>query len=117
MIIMPQMDIEISALRVPVALGVHDFERAARQDVTVDLVITLKAVPATDSIGETAHYDEVAAAVQQTADLKHYDLIETLALAIADRVKAFPDVAAVTATVHKTPRTVAAERLSARITL
>ncbi|WP_161539385.1 dihydroneopterin aldolase [Hyphobacterium indicum] len=114
---MPQMEIEITALRVPVALGVHDFERKARQDVTVDLVMTLKSVPANDSIGETAHYDEVAAAVQQTADLKHYDLIETLALAIAERVKAFPDVARVTATVHKTPRTVPAERLSARVSL
>jgi dihydroneopterin aldolase len=111
------MQIEITSLRVPVSLGVHDFERKARQDVTVDLVMTLKSVPQDDSIGETAHYDEVAEAVQQTADLKHYDLIETLALAIAERVKAFPDVAAVTASVHKTPRTVAAERLTARITV
>ena len=55
--------------------------------------------------------------MQDTADLKHYDLIETLALAIAERVKAFPDVTRVQAAVHKTPRTVAAERLSARISL
>ncbi|WP_421787699.1 dihydroneopterin aldolase [Hyphobacterium sp.] len=114
---MAEIDIEITSLRVPVSLGVHDFERKARQDVTVDLVLTLAAVPENDSIRETAHYDEVAQAVQDTADLRHYDLIETLALAIAERVKAFPDVVRVVAAVHKTPRTVAAERLSARITL
>lgn len=114
---MPQIDIEITALRVPVSLGVHDFERKARQDVTVDLVMTLGHVPQNDSIGETAHYDEVAAAVQETADLTHYDLIETLAVAIAERVRAFSGVERVVATVHKTPRTVAAEQLSAKFTL
>lgn len=112
---MAQIDIEITALRVPVSLGVHDFERKARQDVTVDLVLTLEGVPQTDSISETAHYDEVADAVQAVADLKHYDLIETLAMAIAERVKAFPGVTAVMAAVHKTPRTVAADQLSARV--
>lgn len=114
---MAEIEIEITSLRVPVSLGVHDFERKARQDVTVDLVLTLNAVPASDSIGETAHYDEVADAVQHVADARHYDLIETLAVAIAERVLAFPDVARVEAAVHKTPRTVAAERLSARVRL
>ncbi|MCW5723378.1 MAG: dihydroneopterin aldolase [Maricaulaceae bacterium] len=114
---MADVSIELRGLRVPVALGVHDFERKARQDVTVDVTIALAAPPRSDRIGDTVHYDELAEAIQKVADARHYDLIETLALAVAERVKAFAHAAAVEVRVGKTPRTVACERLFATVRL
>lgn len=114
---MASLSIQLTALRLPVALGVHDFERKARQDVTVDIDLELGKHPERDSIEETAHYDELAALVQTVADRKHYDLIETLALDIATEVRALPNVAALTLRVTKTPRTVACEALSATVKL
>jgi dihydroneopterin aldolase len=54
-----------------------------------------------DSIDATADYRGVTDAVREIVEQGSFDLIETMAEAIAHRIASFPRVAEVTAVVHK----------------
>ena len=84
--------------------GVFDFEKRDGQPFVVDAVLhaDLAAAAATDDLGKTAHYGEVADAIVALIRGDAFDLIETLAVRIAEAILAgFAVVSAVEVTVHK----------------
>lgn len=84
--------------------GVFEHERRDGQPFVTDVTLHLDAAPAAaaDDLTLTAHYGEVADTVVRLVTGEPVDLIETLAVRIADAVLAEQPVAqAVEVTVHK----------------
>ena len=83
--------------------GVFDFERRDGQPFVVDAVLHLdfSKAAASDDVLDTAHYGEVADCIRGWITGDPLNLIEALAVRIADDVLRRFDVAAVDVTVHK----------------
>ena len=111
------IEIEVVGLQMDAALGIHSFEQDSRQQIRIDVRIALASMPQRDSITETASYDDIADIARQVVDARHYNLAETLCVAIAEGLKALDHVEQVTVAVTKSPRTVACDAVVARVTL
>jgi len=83
--------------------GVFDFERRDGQPFVVDAVLYLDFGPAaaSDDVGDTAHYGEVAQRITDHITGEPLNLIEALAVRIADSLLAEFPLQAVDITVHK----------------
>lgn len=83
--------------------GVLAAEREQGQEFIVDVVLGLDVARAasSDDLAATVDYGAVAVAIVELIEGPAVDLIETLAVRIAERCLEFPAVDAVTATVHK----------------
>jgi dihydroneopterin aldolase len=80
--------------------GVLDSERDLGQPFVVDVEL-LAAEPANDQLGNAVNYAELAQLVTELIGSEPSDLIETLAVRIADAVVEMPGVRDVEVTVHK----------------
>ncbi|MCE2516660.1 MAG: dihydroneopterin aldolase [Alphaproteobacteria bacterium] len=85
------------------SIGLHDFERAEKQRVLIDVELRLDASnePTADTVADTLDYDEVRNAVIALAEARHYDLQETLARHIFDAISAMRDVVGVSVQTQK----------------
>ena len=85
------------------SIGLHDFERAEKQRVLIDVEVRLDPdnEPTADTVADTLDYDQVREAVITLAEAQHYDLQETLARRIFDRISAMKDVVGVAVTTQK----------------
>ncbi|MDR6638767.1 dihydroneopterin aldolase [Paenarthrobacter nitroguajacolicus] len=83
--------------------GVFDFERRDGQPFVVDAVLHTDFTKAaeTDDLQYTAHYGEVAELITKHIEGEPLNLIEALAVRIAEGILANYAVAAVDVTVHK----------------
>ena len=84
----------ISQINVICSIGIHDFERAEKQRITVDLEVLLSAdkEPQVDNIEQALNYDTIREMVIKIATSRHFDLQETLARTIFDSVQALSTV-------------------------
>ena len=84
----------ISQINVICPIGIHDFERAEKQRITVDLEVLLSAdkEPQVDNIEQALNYDTIREMVIEIATSRHFDLQETLARTIFDAVQALSTV-------------------------
>lgn len=84
----------ISQINVFCSIGIHDFERAEKQRITVDLEVLLSAdkEPQVDNIEQALNYDTIREMVIEIATSRHFDLQETLARTIFDAVQALSTV-------------------------
>ena len=75
-------------------IGFHDFEVGAPQRLLVTVEIWLEEVtpPADDDPADAWNYDFLRAEVEEIAAARRYNLQETLAHAIFDRIAAFHGV-------------------------
>ena len=76
--------IVIRDLRVEALIGIHRRERHVKQTLSIDLEIGLPGteVFASDKVGDTIDYEQVALRIRDLAAAQHYRLVETF----ADRV-------------------------------
>ena len=83
--------------------GVYPVEREQGQDFIVDAVleVDLRQAAATDDVGDTVHYGELAQRLAAVVAGDPVNLIETLAERLAAECLAYPRVRAATVTVHK----------------
>ncbi|MDF2052026.1 dihydroneopterin aldolase [Arthrobacter sp. Cr_A7] len=83
--------------------GVFDFERREGQPFVVDAVLYLDfaAAAESDDVRDTAHYGEVAQRITEWVSGEPLNLIEALAVRIADSLLAEFRLHAVEITVHK----------------
>jgi dihydroneopterin aldolase len=83
--------------------GVFDFERQEGQPFVVDAVLYLDFAKAaeTDDVRDTAHYGEVAQRITEWISGEPLNLIEALAVRIADSLLSEFRLEAVDVTVHK----------------
>ena len=77
--------IHIRNLRAWTLIGVHDFEREARQELRLDLWLwgDTRAAAASDDVGDTIDYAAVARSVREHAGRASHHLVETLAEEVA----------------------------------
>lgn len=84
------MRIEITRIELLGFHGVLEDERRAGQRFRFDVTLDM-AEPAEDSIGATVDYREVVACVREVSDGKAFQLLESLAVAVADELsRRFP---------------------------
>lgn len=96
--------ITLTGLRARGFHGVFPEEKRDGQEFVTDVVVHLDTAPAaaTDDLGLTVNYGEVASTVLSVVTGEPFDLIETVADRIARSVlDAQPGAAAVEVTVHK----------------
>lgn len=98
--------------------GVFDFEKEQGQEFVVDVDIDtdFSAAVATDTIDSTVNYADIAAIAVEGITQQRFDLIETLADYIAQKVIALPGVLTVAVTVHKPQAPIQAEFADVRVT-
>jgi dihydroneopterin aldolase len=84
----------LEEIEVICSIGLHEFERAEKQRVLIDVELMLASdrEPSADNVDETLNYDDVRDAVIRIAEARHYDLQETLARSIFDHIRAMRDV-------------------------
>ena len=93
----------VKALRVPVVIGVYEWERRLRQDLVVDLEMEtdIRAAAANDDIGDTPDYKAVSKRVQAHIRDSRCRLVEALAEQVAALVLEEPTVRRVRVTLSK----------------
>jgi dihydroneopterin aldolase len=98
--------------------GVFDFEKEQGQEfiVDVDIQTNFAAAVASDNIEKTVNYADVAAIAVEGIKEQRFDLIESLADHIAQRVLKLDGVIAVEVTVHKPQAPIQAEFADVRVT-
>lgn len=98
--------------------GVFDFEKEQGQEfiVDVDIQTNFAAAVASDNIEKTVNYADVAAIAVEGIKEQRFDLIESLADHIAQRVFKLDGVIAVEVTVHKPQAPIQAEFADVRVT-
>jgi dihydroneopterin aldolase len=89
----------LSGIRAEGRHGARTGEKDEPQPFVVDLDLEVEGHD--DSIEATADYREITDAVREVIELQSFDLIETMAGAIARRIASIPHVATATAVVHK----------------
>jgi dihydroneopterin aldolase len=84
----------LDALAVQADIGFHDFEVGAPQRLLVTIEIWLEdpTLPANDDPARAWNYDFLRAEVEEIASARRYNLQETLAHAIFERIAAFHGV-------------------------
>lgn len=75
--------VELYGLEVPGMHGVEDAERVNPQRFLYDLRLEL-ADPASDSVAETVDYRDVVRCVREVSDGRSFQLLESMAAALAD---------------------------------
>jgi dihydroneopterin aldolase len=93
----------IRDFRLPVSIGIHDFEKKAPQTVVVnvDLVLEPAAKAHGDRIANVLNYDIVHDGIVALAGSRHFNLQETLVDAIIDLCLAQPGVIEVRVSTEK----------------
>jgi dihydroneopterin aldolase len=93
----------MSEIEVLCYIGLHDFEKQARQRVLIDLEVALDPArePSSDQVEDTLDYDVIREGVIRIASERHHDLQETLARRILDFTMSLKDVVGVTVTTSK----------------
>jgi dihydroneopterin aldolase len=78
----------IQGLKIDTVIGIYDWEREIRQDVTLDLEMAadIKAASLTDHIDQTLDYKSVAKRLIQFVKESEFQLVETLAEKITEIV-------------------------------
>ena len=93
----------IKDLRLRCIIGVNEFERREKQDVTINVVIwsNLTEAARTDDIGKTVDYKEITKGIIKLVEGSQFCLVETLAEKIAKSCLERPRVKKVRVTVEK----------------
>jgi 7,8-dihydroneopterin aldolase/epimerase/oxygenase len=80
--------IMLSGVKIYPCIGVTAEERASPQECSADLMVwgDFKAAAETDSLNQSIDYCQMVDAVQETASAREYQLLETLAYAIIQKV-------------------------------
>jgi 7,8-dihydroneopterin aldolase/epimerase/oxygenase len=79
--------VELSGLEVAGAHGVEEAERRTPQRFLYDVRLEL-AEPRSDDVEETVDYREVVSCIREVSDGRRFQLLETMAAAVADALLA-----------------------------
>ena len=97
--------------------GANPGEKVAAQPFVVDLDLDVDATD--DDIASTADYRTIVSTVRGAVDATSFDLLESLASAVAEAVLSLPRVVRVTAVVHKpnAARSIGIQGVAAAVTV
>jgi len=93
----------IKDLRLRCIIGINEFERREKQDVTINVVIwsNLTEAAKTDDIGKTVDYKEITKRIIKLVEGSEFRLVETLAEKVAESCLEHARVKKVRVTVEK----------------
>ena len=79
----------LSELRIPVTIGIYDWERRIKPTLVLDLEMgtAIRSAAATDSIEDTLNYKSVAKRVTELVATSEFQLVETLAERITEVIR------------------------------
>lgn len=82
--------VSVRGLTVATVIGVYDWEREIEQVLTfaIDMAVDVARVAASDDVGDAVDYSAVAATVTRVVRQGEFQLIETAAERVAERVLA-----------------------------
>lgn len=99
---MQSLKIAVEALRIPVSVGIYDAEKQARQDIIVSAQLSIAdSQCAIDDMRHSIDYDHISDEIKRVAQVRHYELIENMALHIAQALKALARADKVTVRIDK----------------
>jgi dihydroneopterin aldolase len=78
--------VQLRGLRVFGRHGVHEHEQRDGQDFLFDVDLEVGERGSSDRLDEAVDYREVARTVVEVSDARSYDLLEALAVAVADEL-------------------------------
>lgn len=86
--IMKQL-ISINEFRIPVFIGVHEWEKKAPQELifSIDLEVNVSTAFESDALIDTIDYTQIASICTEISQKKHFNLIEHLAFGIHKAIK------------------------------
>jgi len=95
--------VRIRGLKVEAIVGVHDWERRLPRPVVIDLELATDVARAakSDALKDALDYAAVAGAVAEFVGASQFQLVETLAERLAEKLRAQFGVAWVKLEVHK----------------
>lgn len=95
--------VRIKGLKVEGIVGVHDWERRVPRPIVIDLELSTDAARAakSDALKDALDYAAVAKVASEFVGASQYQLVETLAERLADKLRAQFGVAWVKLEVHK----------------
>lgn len=104
----------INDLTIPCIIGVYENERQEKQNVIINLALSLdtKKAGKTDDVNDTVNYHDLALQVAEMVSNSHFFLLEKLAQAIADVCFRYKKVEQVTVRIEK-PKAVKTAKSSA----
>ena len=78
--------IKLNSFKIPVSIGVHDWEKKRLQTLTIDLIlwVDVELAMKSDDLSQTIDYTEIATIIKTISKQKHYLLIEHLAFQILE---------------------------------
>ena len=84
----------VTAITVDCSIGIYPHERQNKQRVVIDIEVVLDplAEPRADAIQDGLDYDMIRDSVLALATERHYDLQETLARVLFDKMLSLPTV-------------------------
>lgn len=93
----------IKDLRLRCIVGINEFERREKQDVTINVVIwsNLTEAAKTDDISKTVDYKEITKRIIKLVESSEFRLVETLAEKVAENCLEHARVKKVRVTVEK----------------
>jgi len=91
----------VDGLRLKALIGVYDHERAAPQDIVIDVEVTAAATDSREDIDRVVCYDWICEGVRGIVEAGHINLVETLADRIADHCLSAPLARAVRVRIAK----------------
>ncbi len=91
----------LSGIRASGRHGANVGERDQPQEFVVDLQVDLEADLGEDRLHDTADYVDLAGVVRHTVEVESFQLLESLAQAVAEAVSRVEQVTRVQAVVHK----------------
>jgi dihydroneopterin aldolase len=78
--------VELHGLEVFGRHGVEEEERRDGRTFLYDVLLEVSDAAASDRLEDTVDYREVAACVREVSDRRHFQLLESLATAVADEI-------------------------------
>jgi dihydroneopterin aldolase len=109
--------LRIDGLELSASIGVRDWERQVRQRIVVDLEWHTDAARAArrDDLADADDYSRVVRCVTELAGERHFNLIESMAEAIANTILERTSIARLAVTLHKPAAIPTAEDTSVTI--
>lgn len=91
---LPSRRFFVTEIEVVASIGIYDHERKNKQRVVIDVEVVLdpRTEPRTDIIGDGLDYDMIRDSVMAITGARHFDLQETLARALFDKMLSLPEV-------------------------
>tara|TARA_B100000287_G_scaffold395538_1_gene410458 strand:+ start:1137 stop:1490 length:354 start_codon:yes stop_codon:yes gene_type:complete len=95
------MEIKINELRLFGYHGVYDEEKKNGQEFVISTVVTVSSIPREDNISDAIDYSLIIEDIKEVFEAKRYNLIETLALDISNRILINKRVSSIKVSVKK----------------